>query len=71
MELEVEVEEALILEVDDEEACAQKLTSSFSAAATMSRLITCRWCTARLSATLYKPSISYYQQENTIPMGEV
>ena len=59
MELEVEVEEALFLEVDDEETCAHGSTSSFSAALIMSRLITCRWCTERLSATLYKPSISY------------
>ena len=49
-----------ILEVDcAEEHCARGLKSSFSSKSCVARLITCRWCAARLSATLRKPSISY------------
>ena len=65
MELDVEAEEALILGVGVERTCARRAMSSFSAALSIARLITCRWCTERLSATRYKPSISYYPKIRT------
>ena len=65
MELDVEAEEALILGVGVEEACARRAMSSLSAAMSISRLITCRRDTGGLAATRYAPSISYYSKIRT------